>query len=176
MPWKNGKGLTTELAINPGASLSDFKWRLSIASVTEDGIFSDFSGYTRNLVLIEGESIHLTHDNNKTDKLTKHLDFSTFDGSCKTFGKLQRGGIKDFNIMTAKDSYKAEVSTYTSSVSLKINHQGLVFIYSLSNVITVTDNENSVYKITQGDLLHLTDPIDLEINGQSLIVIALSAV
>jgi len=48
-PWKNGKGETTELAISEGGTLENFDWRLSIASVTEDGAFSYFTGYCRNL-------------------------------------------------------------------------------------------------------------------------------
>ena len=40
IPWKNGKGQTTELAISENGSIDDFDWRLSIASVVEDGAFS----------------------------------------------------------------------------------------------------------------------------------------
>ncbi len=39
IPWKNGLGHTTELAISEGGSLDDFDWRLSIASVVNDGDF-----------------------------------------------------------------------------------------------------------------------------------------
>ena len=38
--WKNGLGETTELAINRGGTLNSFDWRLSMASVVEDGVFS----------------------------------------------------------------------------------------------------------------------------------------
>jgi environmental stress-induced protein Ves len=61
LPWKNGKGETIELAINEGGSLADFDWRISMASVTEDGPFSDFSGYQRHLLLLKGIGIELTH-------------------------------------------------------------------------------------------------------------------
>eukprot|EP01042_Synura_sphagnicola_P007286 gene7286-9332_t len=34
MPWKNGGGTTTEMAVAPeGASLNDFDWRISMAHV-----------------------------------------------------------------------------------------------------------------------------------------------
>ena len=98
IPWKNGLGFTTELAINDGANLDDFDWRLSIASVTSNGEFSNFSGYDRNLVLIEGNSLSLQHDQKHTDKLTQLLDIAKFDGGCKTFGTLHNGAINDFNI------------------------------------------------------------------------------
>ena len=63
VPWKNGLGYTTELAINDGGTLEKFDWRLSIASVTADGAFSSFAGYQRNLVLIEGSGLTLDHQN-----------------------------------------------------------------------------------------------------------------
>ena len=99
LPWKNGKGETIELAINKNANLDDFEWRISMASVVEDGVFSDFSGYMRNLILIEGNGLNLQHDHNHIDKLSKLLDVATFDGSCTTVGNLHDGAITDFNII-----------------------------------------------------------------------------
>ena len=72
-PWKNNKGKTIELAISAGGTVEQFDWRLSMASVTEDGPFSDFSGYQRNLVLTQGNGIILTHDQATTDHLQKLL-------------------------------------------------------------------------------------------------------
>jgi len=50
MPWKNGGGTTTEIAVAPeGASLNDFDWRISMAHVGADGPFSSFPGIDRTL-------------------------------------------------------------------------------------------------------------------------------
>jgi len=95
IPWKNGKGITTELAISDGGTLDSFDWRISIASVVEDGPFSNFSGYLRNLILIQGKGIRLNHDNHTTDVLGSILDLATFDGSSQTIGTLINGPIKD---------------------------------------------------------------------------------
>ncbi len=52
MPWANGKGVTVEmLRLIEGGAL---KWRLSRASVVEDGAFSLFSGGERHLTVITG--------------------------------------------------------------------------------------------------------------------------
>ncbi|HIG67219.1 MAG TPA: hypothetical protein EYQ44_05265 [Porticoccaceae bacterium] len=64
-----------------------------MASVTEDGFFSDFSNYSRNLVLIPGNGIRLEHDNQKVEQLDQLLDMASFDGGCKTFGTLTSGEI-----------------------------------------------------------------------------------
>ena len=176
IPWKNGKGKTTELAINSGATLNNFQWRLSIANVIEDGVFSDFSGYTRNLVLIEGNSIHLIHDDMKTDKLTKILDFATFDGGCKTLGTLQSGAIKDFNIITCKTKFSTKVNTFTEQILKSITFNGLVFAYSLSDDMEVNDDKNNQKHIKKGDLLHLHNPKDIKLLAQNFILIYLNPI
>ena len=55
MPWKNGGGSTTELAIFPeDAKLDHFIWRLSTASVNTAGPFSHFSQIDRTLAILSG--------------------------------------------------------------------------------------------------------------------------
>ena len=62
MPWKNGGGSTTEIAIAPaGASVSSgFDWRVSMADVVSDGPFSAFNGYDRQLALLSGGGMVLS--------------------------------------------------------------------------------------------------------------------
>ena len=53
MPWKNGRGETTEIAVHPaGASIDDFGWRVSMAGVAEDGDFSLFPGIAITLTVV----------------------------------------------------------------------------------------------------------------------------
>src|SRR3546814_10305481 len=52
MPWKNGGGSTTEVAVAPdGAGLDEFDWRISMAVVGADGPFSGFPGVDRTLAV-----------------------------------------------------------------------------------------------------------------------------
>ena len=81
MPWKNGGGSTTEIAIYPEASSVSgvpFLWRVSIAEVTVNGPFSSFPGYDRHIMVIEGEGMRLDagrlHAEMKLDAFArKHL-------------------------------------------------------------------------------------------------------
>ena len=57
LPWKNGRGTTTELALWPPDSNfegGEFDWRLSIAPVDEPGPFSSFPGVERILTVTQG--------------------------------------------------------------------------------------------------------------------------
>jgi len=173
IPWKNGKGETIELAINDGGTLDDFIWRLSMATVVEDGVFSDFSGYQRNLVLIEGNGISLQHDHNKIDKLCNLLEVANFDGACSTVGNLHAGAITDFNIITHQEKCRVSVETYSDLQNVALKSDDLCFVYSLSGEYQLLTSDQEPQIIQAGHLLKLTNQQEnnLAIKGQQLIVI-----
>lgn len=186
VPWKNGLGFTTELAINAGGTLDNFDWRLSIATVSKDGAFSNFKGYQRNLVLISGQGITLDHQNGQLDTLNKLLDIAQFDGGFKTLGKLHGAAITDFNIMTKHKLYCAQVKTYKKqqTVCYKPLVNTILFAFSLSTHLKVTHNNSvnsSAYTVPQGGLLRFEvdnsltqEAATIRLTGESMIIIQLS--
>jgi len=177
LPWKNGKGETIELAINDNATLDNFLWRISMATVVEDGVFSDFSGYMRNLILIEGNGLNLQHDHNHIDKLSHLLDVATFDGGCKTVGNLHNGAITDFNVITDKAKYQTTVSTYFQRTTQQINGTDLCFIYSLIGEIEFSSDNNTIKGLLpQGHLLKINSLQStlLTVQGEQIIIVELN--
>lgn len=102
MPWKNGLGSTTEIAIFPAdAKLDDFDWRVSMAQVTSDGAFSSFPGIDRTLLVIDGAGIDLDvagYASVRIDRGTIH----SFPGDQPTSAILIDGSIKDLNVMSRR--------------------------------------------------------------------------
>lgn len=186
IPWKNGLGETTELAINNGGKLDNFDWRLSIASVINDGVFSDFCGYQRNLVLIAGQGLMLQHDDKITDNLVNLLDIASFDGGCKTFGKLTDGVIKDFNIITNKQKILPQINCYVDAqqVAVQLEQLNTYFAYSLTAIMQVETNQQEkqvqvavpqghLVKISVADGLQVKDESTVKISGNNMILIQL---
>lgn len=103
VPWKNGGGSTTEIAIGPPDSgFEDFDWRVSLATIEKDGAFSSFPGVDRTLALVEGHGMSLEIDGEPT--LVNEADpVVAFDGSAQVIAKLSRGGSTDFNAMTRSE-------------------------------------------------------------------------
>src|ERR1700760_358654 len=63
VPWKNGGGVTHEIAAQPpGADMSSFDWRISSAVGASEGPFSVFEGIDRTLLVLSGEGLALTID------------------------------------------------------------------------------------------------------------------
>jgi environmental stress-induced protein Ves len=109
MPWKNGLGSTTEIAISPASDgLSDFDWRVSMAQVTSDGPFSSFPGIDRTLMILDGDGIILT----VADRASVRLDRSSihaFPGDQPTSAVLTDGAIVDLNVMSRRDCMQHHV-------------------------------------------------------------------
>ena len=78
MPWKNGAGRTTEIAVgDPKTASQEWSWRVSIADVDKDGPFSIFPGIDRSIVVIEGSGLDLQFDEGRIVPLEPNhpLDF-----------------------------------------------------------------------------------------------------
>jgi environmental stress-induced protein Ves len=186
VPWKNGLGHTTELAISDGGNLDNFDWRLSIASVLNDGDFSNFAGYQRNLVLIEGNGLTLDHRNGKVDKLTQLLDIARFDGVSKTHGALVDGGIKDFNVITKTGAVIPNVQCYRElkKVTIKLTKASLCFAYSLTDDIALQTMAAEKTLAPVGCLVEISvrnnkvedDPLTISLTGKNMIIIQLNLI
>jgi environmental stress-induced protein Ves len=116
MPWKNGLGVTEEIAIAPeGATLADpFLWRLSSALVQADGPFSLFPGYDRTLVVIDGAGMTLDADGKRTTIARLDAPF-VFPGEASVTSALSEGPIRDFNVMALRGKVRSRTQLFRPS-------------------------------------------------------------
>lgn len=111
MPWKNGGGETTEIAVSPaGAGLDDFDWRVSMARVETSGPFSSFAGIDRTLAILEGQGMVLEIDGSEPVTLTVGAAPLSFPADVPTFAELTGGPITDLNVMTRRGRLTHSVS------------------------------------------------------------------
>jgi uncharacterized protein len=97
-PWKNGGGTTTEIYAAGGER---FDWRVSIATVAASGPFSNFAGYDRHIMVLEGDGMSVEVDG-KLRVLAPMTPIS-FSGDSATVGHLTSGPVRDFNLMVNRD-------------------------------------------------------------------------
>lgn len=123
-PWRNGGGVTRELASNPqAASAQDdaWDWRVSIAEISKAGPFSTFVGTDRVLTVIDGELL-LLNVNGAEQPLEKHRPFR-FSGDAPSSATLPTGNVQALNVLTRKGSFKG----YTSIIELSKKRAHPVF-------------------------------------------------
>ncbi|HEV7334377.1 MAG TPA: HutD family protein [Bosea sp. (in: a-proteobacteria)] len=110
MPWKNGGGTTTEIAVSPdGASLSDFDWRISMAHVGQDGPFSSFPGIDRTLSVLTGAGITLAFGDGEHVRLDRSSAPYPFAADRAVEGVLVDGAIDDLNVMSRRGRWRHRV-------------------------------------------------------------------
>jgi environmental stress-induced protein Ves len=123
-PWRNGGGVTRELASHPkAASAQDgaWDWRVSIADISKAGDFSAFPGMERVLTVIDGELLLLTVDGAE-HPLEQYRPFR-FSGEAAAHGDLPTGDIRDLNVITRTGSFKG----FTSIIELSKKRAHPVF-------------------------------------------------
>ena len=114
MPWRNGGGTTTEIAIAPESAVlggEPFLYRVSIADVAADGPFSRFEGYDRHIMLLAGAGMTLDCGGHGRIELTAPFEPRSFSGDWDVRGTLVAGPVRDFNLITdrARTSSTLEV-------------------------------------------------------------------
>jgi uncharacterized protein len=127
-PWKNGGGTTQEIASwPPGAGLSDFGWRVSIASIAAPGPFSVFANIDRSIMLLEGEGVRLRSRDGRIDHRldVPHRPFA-FAGDVEIDCTLQGGASSDFNVMTRRGQWRAEVRVLGDAAAIEAAPHGVL--------------------------------------------------
>ncbi|WAC48413.1 HutD family protein [Asticcacaulis sp. SL142] len=115
-PWKNGGGFTREIIVSPpGASMTDFDWRISMATVDVAGPFSAFAGIDRHLTVLEGHLRLTVHGNMHPLSAGQGLAFA---GDVPAQGEPLGGPVTDLNIMTRRGRFKATVTVVAPQARL----------------------------------------------------------
>jgi len=130
MPWANGRGTTVEMmrGDKPDGGLL---WRLSRASVIEDGPFSLFPGVERNLTVISGLGFRLAGPGISLD--CRPLVPVAFPGDIPIRAEATDGlPSDDFNVMTDRSMPKPFVTVLRDGAVLEAG--GTLCLYALGAV------------------------------------------
>jgi len=180
MPWRNGLGTTIELLKQDLPQGEGFAWRLSMADVTTDGEFSNFSGYDRTLLLLDGngQGNRLTLDcAGVRQRLDKPLQAARFRGEDSTFATLPDGPVKDFNIMTLRQHCAARVGSALHPAESTIDVAAdILMVYAVDGELGINGDGFADLKLPAGHLCVLRDPTaaSLHCGGASHIVIQIT--
>ena len=144
MPWKNGLGVTCELARQSiDGSDSDFLWRVSVADVSEDGPFSPYPEHMRIISTLTGSGIRLDVDGKISPDIGQY-DLFSFSGASAVSSTLLDGSIKDFNVIykPAGCSVRVQWAKVCDKVSF-LSQASIALVYAV-NPVTVALGEERV--------------------------------
>lgn len=158
MPWKNGLGHTLELLKQDLPDQNGYAWRISMADVSEDGAFSDFSGYDRTLLLLEGSGITLDISPDQRIVMDTPLQSAQFDGGADVLARLHNGPVRDFNVMTLQSGYKAKVDSYSKEPTRMKVHGDELLVYAVDDTLEIQFENKNLVTVPRNHLLRVSNP------------------
>lgn len=159
-PWKNGLGVTAEVAaFPPGAGFDDFGWRVSMAQVDAGGPFSRFPGVDRVLAVLEGRLV-LQVAGRAAQELDDRSPPTVFPGDADTAAELIGGPVRDLNVMTRRGRWTAELERLApdAPAGLAIRAPTALALCQMAEASLSLDGRT--WRLTPGDALLIEDRPD----------------
>jgi environmental stress-induced protein Ves len=112
VPWKNGGGVTREVAVHPrGSGFQTLDWRVSIAQVRSAGPFSLLPGLDRRLAVLEG-TLSLVIAQAPEVRLSPDTPALHFPGEVSVQAQPVDGPVMDLNIMTRRGLFSSALTLH----------------------------------------------------------------
>ena len=172
-PWKNGGGETREITVFPaGSGIEDFDWRISMATVAEDGPFSVFEGIDRTFFILEGDGVQLTFDNGKVETIgaASHL---SFPADAPVRAKLLGDAVVDLNIMSRRSNVRHTARKFdvTGIRTVDVNSSATV-LFCISGKLEITAAQRTEILGPRDSLTLDDDQTDaVSVTGEGQIVV-----
>ena len=132
-PWKNGGGVTRQIAAYPeDAGLDDFGWRISTARVESEGPFSHFAGIDRTLAIVEGQ-LQFAQEGQALRTVGVNDAPLVFAGEAAVTAAPLGGSVLDFNLMTRRGRWRSGLAMQllrgSEAVTIDAPAKGWIFVY-----------------------------------------------
>ena len=178
-PWKNGGGITHE-AIRVPPTGDVFLWRVSVAQIDSSGPFSDFSGYDRKMVLLQGRGIALEFGSGDKCALRNMGDWVEFDGAMSTRCELLDGPCVDLNLVVSKSlRTAARIERLSEATRVAAIHGETTLIFGILDPLCLDSRAGCSARLEPWDLAilngssaHLSQMAPLEDSAPSAVFIA----
>ncbi|MGW0700579.1 HutD/Ves family protein [Streptomyces sp. NPDC002867] len=148
VPWKNGGGVTREIAASPeGAPMDAFDWRISLADVAADGPFSAFPGVDRTLTVVEGPGMDLTVGGERL-LVDERFVPRDFPGDRATEGRLLGGPVVNFNVMHRRNRAELVTAVVRGSLPLVVPDGSVVVVVALRGTTVLEAGRPAAGRVT----------------------------
>jgi uncharacterized protein len=171
MPWKNGRGETVEIAVfPPDATVDTFDWRVSMATVAEDGPFSVFPGIDRTLSLLEGRGMKLTIDGGDGILLTQACAPHAFPADARTTARLVDGAITDLNVMSRRGRFGHHVVKHAGPAVLESGAGILILLCHQGDLTLFTDEDRETLARLDCAMVTANERLELSGSGEGFLI------
>ncbi len=141
IPWRNGQGMTREVARSTGPQEDSFDWRISIATVDRSGPFSVFPDIERTIAVLSGDGFML-HVGDEAVPLSQQSPPYTFAGELKAEAVVSAGPSTDLNIMTRRNVFThAMKRLFPGTIEIAHENASITVLLTTATMTVVADSE-----------------------------------
>ncbi|BCF97577.1 hypothetical protein PPGU19_021460 [Paraburkholderia sp. PGU19] len=172
-PWKNGGGVTREVAAFPeGAALDAFVWRVSVADVAQAGPFSRFVGIDRTLVLLSGAGMLLDEAGGATHALREPLDIARFEGETAIDARLIDGATRDFNLMVRRGTATGDVAIWRDEMRAELDADVVLLFCTQGELLVIMGDHAHATTLVSNDTLRIDNAraLSCEVKGKGALL------
>ena len=165
MPWKNGRGTTSQIAMDSVESQfpDNFLWRVSSAAVVSNDSFSKFEGCRRALVVVAGKGLLLN------DVELKPFVPYFFSGSEYVDCKLVAGPVVDLGVIFMAHKVNVDMEILRADRFELSCVSEVQFLYLAQGEAVFSGGA-----LKKGDTLKMTSPDKIQLTGSSLVGVLIS--
>jgi hypothetical protein len=152
-PWKNGGGLTWEIAAFPdGADLAGFDWRVSLARVAAGGPFSTFPGVDRVMLVLDG-ALELEIAGAGRLSLNAASEAAEFPGDADVRALTPPAPVTDLNVMVRRGRFTASLERRLIAASAAVVCQDVTLILCRAPAEASTGTDS--HTLERGDVIRM---------------------
>ncbi|MFN8760362.1 MAG: HutD family protein [Tagaea sp.] len=176
-PWKNGRGVTTDIAglYRPGAAgraWTDMLWRFGRTPILEDGPYSDLTGFERLQLVVAGNGFRI-----HTPDGAVHRDMSRaflpvrYDGATRLAARLIDGPVDTVNLLFRRDDFAGDLRAPAAGESLALE-AGTHFVYAAAGPARVA-LDGAAHELADRHALRIDGGAALRVDAGRVVVASL---
>jgi environmental stress-induced protein Ves len=165
VPWKNGGGVTREVAVSPaGSSFENFDWRVSIAEIHVAGPFSRFESIDRTLMVLKGRlALEFADGEVELDTVSPPYAFA---GEVACSGRPIDGAVTDLNVMIRRGRAAVHVTAVAGETHSESAKTSLFVARSETNVRI----GKAAFHLGPLDALLVGEPCEASLDGAAFAI------
>lgn len=161
--WRNGQGVSWEIASHREEGAADFSWRFAKARIDNDVPFSIYPGMDRIFMIIEGQGMDLEFEGGHV--LQVHEKFVPHSFSCDVplLCKLRGGPSLDLNLFAARGEYR------TVCEVIDVNGEKLMHSTAATNVVFALEGACQLndFRLQKGDSAVVENEVEFHLQAQN---------
>ena len=172
-PWKNGQGVTMDIAAahRAGGRPGDWEtviWRFGRTGIDKPGPFSDMAGFERLQVVVKGHGLRLRADDGSEIDVRRPFVPVRFDGGTKINSVLDDGPVEVVNLIVRRDGAAGGLMVAPAGTAASLA-PGIHVVYAAEGALDLVVDASAI-SVPAGHALHLDGSPSVDVRAGRAVI------